>query len=61
MIDLLIYILVMLIVFGLIYWVITLLPLPYPFGLIAQIVVAVILLLVLLSLIGVVPRGPLLR
>ena len=61
--DLLIYVLILLIVFGAIWYVINQLPLPPPFGLIAQVVVGVILVVMLLSLLmGVYPfRGPLLR
>jgi ABC-type siderophore export system fused ATPase/permease subunit len=43
-------ILVMVIVLGLIYWVVTLLPLPEPFKQIAIVIVVVICLLYLLSL-----------
>jgi hypothetical protein len=60
-VDLLLYVVILLIVFGAIFYVIQLLPIPYPFGLIAQIVVGVILVVFLLSLlVGVYPfRGPL--
>lgn len=49
MIELLISVLVVLLVFGIIWYVITLIPLPPPFLTIAQLVLAVILLLVLLG------------
>ena len=59
--DLLLYIVILLLVFGAIFYILTLLPLPHPFGLIAQIIVGVILVVMLLSLLtGVYPlRGPL--
>ena len=50
MISLLIYVLILCLVFGVIYYVITLLPLPPPFGLIVQVILALILVLVLLDL-----------
>lgn len=60
MIDFLIYFLVLCIVLGLVWWIITQLPLPEPFGRIARvvfIVVAVILLIyLLLGLVGTAPR-----
>lgn len=49
MVEVLITLLIVLIVFGCVYYIITLLPLPHPFGLIAQLVLALILLLVLLA------------
>jgi len=60
-VDLLLYIVILLVVFGAIFYILTLLPLPHPFGLIAQIIVGVILVVMLLSLLtGVYPlRGPL--
>jgi hypothetical protein len=47
---LLIYILILLLIFGVILYVVRLIPLPPPFALIAQAVVGLILLLVLLDL-----------
>lgn len=56
MIELLIWIVVLCIIFGLIYYIITLIPLPAPFKNIAMIAVLVIFLLVLLfALMGQVP------
>ena len=49
MISLLIYLLVLCLVFGVVYYIITLIPLPAPFRQIALIVLALIFLLVLLS------------
>jgi len=56
MIELLLWIVILCILFGLIYYVVTLLPLPEPFHKIAIICVLVIFLVVLLSaLVGVMP------
>jgi hypothetical protein len=56
MVDLLIYLLILCVVFGLIYWVVQQLPLPEPFGRIARVVIVVIgciaLLMVLLNVLG---------
>lgn len=49
MIELLITLLVVIIVFGVIWYALTLVPLPEPFARIAQLVLLVILLLVLLA------------
>lgn len=49
LIDFLIWVVVLCIVFGLVYYIVTLLPLPEPFKKIATIAVLVIFLLVLLS------------
>jgi len=49
MIEMLITLLVVLLILGLIYWVITLIPLPPPFVLLAQVVMAIIFVLVLIS------------
>jgi hypothetical protein len=49
MIAFLIYLLVLCLVFGLIYYVITLLPLPQPFKNVAVILIVLIFVLVLLS------------
>lgn len=53
----LISLLVLIIVFGLIYWLITILPLPAPFKTIAVVVFVVICILILLSFIGVLDVG----
>lgn len=56
MIELLIWIVVLCIIFGLIYYIVTLIPLPPPFKNIAMIAILVIFLLVLLfALMGQVP------
>lgn len=56
MIDFLIWVVVMCVVFGLLYYIVTLLPLPEPFGKIAVVAVLVIFILVLLgALTGQVP------
>lgn len=56
MIDLLVWIVILCLVFGLIYYIVTLIPLPDPFKTVAVIAVLVIFLIVLLSaLLGGVP------
>lgn len=55
-------ILVMVILMGLLYWIVTLLPLPEPFKQIATVVVIIICLLYVLSLLfGYAPPFPVLR
>lgn len=49
MISLLITLLIIVLIFGVAYWAISLLPLPPPFQIIAQVVIAIILLIVLLT------------
>ena len=49
MIELLIALLVIIIVFGILWYAISLIPLPPPFHVIAQLVLAVILILILLA------------
>lgn len=49
MVSLLISFLMVLVIFGVIYYIITLIPLPAPFATIAQIVMLVIFLLVLIG------------
>jgi hypothetical protein len=59
MIALLVWILVLVLVFGVILYVIRLLPLPPPFGNIALAVVALIFILIIISmLLGGVPLAP---
>ena len=55
--SLLISLLVMLLIFGVVYYIIGMIPLPAPFGRIAYIVLAVIFLIVLLQMLGVVGGG----
>lgn len=50
MIGLLLNLVIIVVVFGVIYYIVGLLPLPEPFGRIAQIVLGLVLLLVLLDL-----------
>jgi hypothetical protein len=50
--DVLIALLVTIIILGLVYWVLTLIPLPPPFRTVALIVFAIIAILVLLSFLG---------
>ena len=49
MIGLLINLLILVLVFGVAWWIITLIPLPPPFGLVAQVVLALILLIILIN------------
>jgi hypothetical protein len=49
MIDFLIYLVVLCIVFGLVYYIVTLLPIPQPFKNVAVIAVLLVFLLVLLA------------
>jgi asparagine N-glycosylation enzyme membrane subunit Stt3 len=50
MIGLLLYVLVLLIFFSILFYVVRMIPLPPPFGMVAQAVIGLILLLVLLDL-----------
>lgn len=58
MISLLIYILILCIVCGFIYWAISLLPLPEPFGMIARVAVLVICVIALLYVLLGASSGP---
>lgn len=51
----LINVLIVVIIIGLIYWIVMSLPLPPPFKLVAQVIMAIIAIVLLLGLIGVVP------
>lgn len=62
MIDLLIYVLVLLIVMGLAWWILTMIPLPPPLAQVAQVVIVVICAIILIYvLLGAVHGPPLLR
>lgn len=64
MLSILVTILVMCIIFGLIWWIISLIPLPQPFGQIARVVIAVIFCIWLIYLLLPLANGighPLLR
>jgi hypothetical protein len=50
MIDTLVYLLILCVIFGVIYYVLTLLPLPAPFGLIVQVILALVMVLFLLDI-----------
>jgi len=56
-IGFLISLLVLCLIFGVIYYIITLLPLPAPFGQIALIILALVFLLVLLNEVGFIGLG----
>jgi hypothetical protein len=57
MLSILIYILVLILVFGLLGWVINQLPLQGPFKQAAIVVLAIIFILLLLGAVGVIPIG----
>lgn len=61
MIELLITLLVVVIVFGIIWYALSLIPLPPPFGVIAQLLLVAILLLVVLTYLLPLLRAPMLR
>lgn len=64
MIDLLIWLIVICLVFAVVWWIIGMIPLPDPFGLIVRVAFALIFLLVLLNMLIGLPgmgHGPLLR
>ena len=62
MIEFLVHLVVVLIVLGLLYWVLTMIPLPEPLRQIATVVIVVIFALWLVSvLLGWVPPGPLFK
>ena len=65
MLSLLVTVLVMCIIFGLIWWILSLIPLPAPFGQVARVVVACIfaiwLIYLLLGMTGVGLGHPLIR
>jgi hypothetical protein len=49
--------LVIVIIFGLIFWCISFLPIPAPFNIIVQVICVLIAIIFLLDLLGVVPMG----
>ena len=49
MVSLLITLLILVIIAGIVWYIVTLLPLPHPFGVIAQLVILLIFVLVLLA------------
>jgi hypothetical protein len=49
-IDALVYILILCLIFGVIYYVLQMLPLPPPFALIVQVILALVLVLLLLDI-----------
>jgi hypothetical protein len=50
MIDILVYLLILCLIFGVIYYVLQLLPLPPPFMLIVQVILALVMVLFLLDI-----------
>jgi hypothetical protein len=62
MIDLLLYVVILCLVFGLIWWILTQVPLPSPFARIAQVVLVVIFVIcIIYILMGLVGSSPGLR
>ena len=61
MISLLLTILILCLVFGLIWWIVSLLPLPAPFGQVARVVVAILFLVIVLYELLPIIGHPLLR
>jgi hypothetical protein len=60
-ISILITLLVLCLIFGLVWWIITLIPLPAPFGRVAQVIVAVIFLIIVIYMLLPLAGHPLLR
>lgn len=58
MIQLLVSIVVVLIVFGVAIWAVSLIPMPAPFKQIAMAAIGLILLLVILGMVGIIPGAP---
>ncbi len=50
MIDLLVHVLIVALILGVVFWAVTLLPLPHPFGLILRVVLAVVAIIWLINL-----------
>lgn len=50
MIPLLVHVIIVLVIFAVVFWIISIVPIPHPFGRIAQVVVGVILLIYLLQM-----------
>jgi len=55
--DLIINLIVYLVVFGLIWWLVSLLPLPAPVAQIVRVLFIVLLILIVLSVFGIIPGG----
>ena len=53
--NIIINLIVYLIVFGLIWWVVNLLPLPAPIGQIVRVLFIILLILIILSAVGIIP------
>jgi hypothetical protein len=59
--DIIINLIAYLVVFGLIWWLVSMLPLPAPVGKIIQILFIILLIIIILSFAGVIPSGQLPR
>ena len=57
MISILVTLLLFIIAFGLVYWIVTLIPLPQPFKSVALVVLLVIALICVLGMFGLYPGG----
>ena len=55
--GILINLIVYLVIFGLIWWLVSLLPLPAPVGQIVRILFIILLILIVLSVFGIIPGG----
>lgn len=55
--DLIINLIVYLVVLGLIWWLVSLLPLPAPVGQIVRVLFIILLILIILSVFGIIPGG----
>ena len=55
--DLLITLIVIVIVLGLVYWLVSLIPLPEPFGSIVKVLFILLALVIVLSAFGILPGG----
>ena len=59
--DIIINLIAYLVVFGLIWWLVSMLPLPAPVGKIIQILFIILLIIIILSFAGIIPNGQLPR
>ncbi|MES2676410.1 MAG: Thivi_2564 family membrane protein [Pseudomonadota bacterium] len=59
--DIIINLIAYLVVFGLIWWLVSMLPLPAPVGQIVRILFIILLIIIILSFFGIIPGGQLPR
>jgi hypothetical protein len=55
--DIMINLVVYLVVFGLVWWLVSLLPLPAPVGQVVQVLFILMLIVIILSAVGILPGG----